>query len=97
MVYVLIIRIHLGGNLGFKWQTRTWEWNVPFYYVFQEISRKSETKKRVEILGKGTFFLDLFGKAQPMFAQPNEAARMGNSPYEKFPIGNIVVERHLIN
>lgn len=69
----------------------------PILLCVQEISRKSETKKRVEILGKGTFFLDLFGKTQPMFAQPNKAARMGNSPYEKFPIRNIVVERHLIN
>lgn len=40
LIAVLVIRICLDDNLGFKWQTKMWEWNVPFYNVSQTHFRK---------------------------------------------------------
>ena len=40
LLHVLVIRICLDDNLGFKWQTKIWEWNVPFYNVSQTHFRK---------------------------------------------------------
>lgn len=92
-----MIRICLDDNLGFKCQARMWEWNIPFYNVLQEISGKSESKQRVEILGQGKFFPAMFGNPQPTFSQHKEAAWILNSPYKKFPIRNIMTELLLIN